>query len=211
MEKGIDLKRYFKRNKIYLWIFIGVAIVVFISGLVFINKFPEEKKYVSRSRFEIVNGEKTLYLYLGIVNKITTLDDVASVLRSNDVLVKTMEEEDVYRSLEDFRQDIDLYREGNSNVYNLEYIYTEGINGGSINLSIINNYLTVIESRMVPESKELFDVKVLDYPKSNIMDQRTYYRVLSVFLFSIFCGIIVVSVIEIIKRAVKKTKYNTSK
>lgn len=201
MDRQVNLIDSLKKYKKYLWIFIAVVLIVFISGLMFIKLLPVEEKFISSSKFEVINGENTYNLYLGVYHRITTFDDVASVLRSNEVLREVIKENDIIVDINEFRQNIDLYQESKY-VYILEFIHSDKREGEAVNLSIINNYLKIIESRMDNDNRELFDVKVLQDPISKIMDKRIVIKILAAFLFSIFCGIIISSGIIFIKRCI---------
>lgn len=201
MNQRIDLVDSFKKNKRYFWIFAASVLMVFICGLLLIRFLPIEEKYISSSRFEVINGENTYNLYLGVYHRITTLDDVASVLRSNEVLREVIKENNLDSDINDLRQDIDLYQESKY-VYVLEFIYLDKMKGDVINLSIISNYLKVIESRMDNDNRQLFDVKVLQRPISRVMDKRIALKVVAAFLFSIFCGIILNSGIIFINKCI---------
>lgn len=201
MDQQVNLIDSLKKYKRYLWIFIAVVLIVFIGGLMLVKLLPVEEKFVSSSKFEVINGENTYNLYLGVYHRITTFDDVASVLRSNEVLREVIKENDLIVDINEFRQNIDLYQEGKY-VYILEFIYPDKIEGEVINLSIINNYLKIIEGRMDNDNKQLFDVKVLQNPVSRVTSTRMVIKMLAAFLFSLFCGIIVVSGIIIIKKGV---------
>ena len=205
MDLKINLISSLKTYKKYIWVFIPVFLFVFIGGLVFIKLNPDETKYISSSKFEIINGDITLNLYRGVYHHITTFDDMASVLRSNEVLREVIKENDIDTGLDDFRQNIDLY-EDSKFVYILELIYPDKLEGEKINLSIINNYLEIIKSRLHPEHIELFDVKVLQNPVTRVMSSRIIYKIIAVFLFGIFCGIIIILGVEIIRRIKKINK-----
>ena len=194
MRREINLIDSFKRYRKYLWIFIGVFLVVFIGGILFINVIPGEEKYISSSKFEVINGENAINLYQGVYHRITTFRDVASTLRSNEVLREVIKDTGLAIDLDKLRQDIDLYQESKY-VYILEFVFSDKILGEETNLSIIDNYLEVIESRMDDDNRELFDVKVIQDPVSKMISSRRLYKTAAVFLFSIFCAIIVVSVI----------------
>ncbi|GAI01718.1 unnamed protein product, partial [marine sediment metagenome] len=58
------------------------------------------------------------------------------------------------------------------------FIHPDKIEGEAVNLSIINNYLKIIESRMDNDNKQLFDVKVLQNPVSRIMSTRIVIKML---------------------------------
>jgi len=215
MDRQVNLLDSLKKYKKYLWIFIAVVLIVFISGLMFIKLLPFEEKFISSSKFEVINGENTYNLYLGVYHRITTFDDVASVLRSNEVLREVIKENDIIVDINEFRQSINLYQESKY-VYILEFIYSDKREGEAVNLSIINNYLEIIESRMDNDNSGLFDVKVLQGPVSRVMDKRIAMKVLAAFLFSIFCGIIINSGIIFIKRcidsfSIKQKKRNEGK
>jgi len=202
MNHQINLIDSFRKYKRYLWIFIITVLLVFIGGSLLIKFLPGEEKYTSYSEFEVINGEITLNLYLGVYHRITAFEDVASVLRSNEVLREVIKENSLAIDIDEFRQDIDLYQES-EHIYNLELFDMDKEEGEVVNLSIINNYLKIIESRMDNDNKELFDVKVLQNPVSKIMDKRIAVKMLAAFLFSIFCGIILVSVIVFIKICIR--------
>lgn len=201
MDRQVNLIDLLKKYKKYLWIFIVIVLIVFISGLMFIKLLPVEEKFVSSSKFEVINGENTYNLYLGVYHRITTFDDVASVLRSNEALREVIKKNDLIVDINEFRQNIDLYQESKY-VYILEFIYPDKIEGEAVNLSIINNYLKIIESRMDNDNKQLFDVKVLQNPVSRIMSTRIVIKTLAAFLFSLFCGIIVCLGIIFTKRCI---------
>jgi len=208
MSQKIDLIDSFRRYKKYLWIFIGIFLVVFAGGIVFTEVYKGEERYISSSKFEVINGGDTFNLYQGVYHKITTFDDVASVLRSNEVLREVIRENNLITDINEFRQNIDLYQES-KNVYILEFVFSDKILSEKINLSIIDNYLEIIESRMDNDNKELFDVKVIQYPASKVANSRILYKVAAAFLFGMFCAIIIVSGIEIIKKGIIKAKPHT--
>jgi len=205
MKSEINLIESFGRYKKYVWVFILVFIVVFIAGAIFIKLHPEETKYISRSKFEIINGENILYLYQGVYRRITTFDDMASVLRSNEVLNEVVTANDIDTSLNEFRQNIDLY-ENSSNIYTLEFLYPDKSKGEEINLSLIDSYFNSIYTRLHPEHVDLFDVEVLQQPESRVISSRVVNKIVSVLLFSIFCGIMGIIIIEVIKRVTKRFK-----
>ncbi len=201
MNEQVNLIDSLKRYKRYLWIFIIVVLLVFIGGSLLIIFLPAEEKYISSSKFEVINGENTYNLYLGVYHKITTFDDVASVLRSNEVLREVIKENNLTININELRQSIDLYQES-EHIYTLEFISTNEKKGEEVNLSIINNYLETIESRMDNDNKQLFDIKILQDPISRIMDKRIAVKMLAAFLFSVFCGIILNSGIIFIKKCI---------
>ena len=203
MSGEIDLVKVIKDNRKVVWTCIAVFVTVLIAGIFLIRAFPVEKRYVSSSEFKIINGEESLNLYQGIYHRITTFDDVASVLRSNVVLNEVIEKNNIDILLKDFRQDIDLYETGEMS-FMLEFIYPDIVEGEKINLSLIQAYLEIIESRMDNDNKELFDIEILRYPDSREMDSRFIYKMIAVFLFGLFCVIIVVLITRVIKLVVKK-------
>ncbi|MBE3092215.1 MAG: hypothetical protein IMZ60_04875 [Actinobacteria bacterium] len=201
MNHQINLIDSLRKYKRYLWIFIAVVLLVFIGGLLLIKFLPVEEKFISSSKFEVVNGENTYNLYLGVYHRITAFEDVASVLRSNELLREVIKENNLTIDMNEFRQNIDLYQEA-EHIYTLELVNMDKEEGEAVNLSIINNYLKIIESRMDNDNRGLFDVKVLQDPVSKIMDKRIAIRMMAAFLFSIFCGIIINSGIIFIKRCI---------
>lgn len=203
MKNEIDLVKVIKNNRKIVWACIAVFIIVFITGIFLVRLLPEEMRYISSSEFEVINGEESLNLYQGVYHHITTFDDVASVLRSNEVLEKVIGENDIDILLKDFRQDIDLYEIGEM-TFRLELIYPDKIGGEIINLALVHTYLELIESRMDNDNKDLFDIEIVEYPGSREMGSRFIYRMIAVFLFGLFCVIIVVLITRLIKLVFKK-------
>ena len=79
-NSNLNLIIIFKKNKIHIWIFLAVFILVFSGSIFYIKTHPDKTMYISQSEFKVINGEKTLNLYLGTYNRITTIDDVATVV-----------------------------------------------------------------------------------------------------------------------------------
>ena len=209
MKDEIDLVKVIKNNRKIVWACIAVFITILIAGIFLIRVFPTEKNYISSSEFKIINGEESINLYQGVYHKITTFDDVASVLRSNEVLVEVIRENNIDIPLKDFRQDIDIYEIGDM-LFKLELIFPDKTKGEKINLSLIHAYLELIESRMDNDNKELFDIEILRHSDSREMGSRFIYKMIAVFLFGLFCVIIVVLITRVIKLVVKN-KYEEAK
>ncbi len=205
MKDEIDLVKVIKNNRKIVWACIAVFITILIAGIFLIRVFPTEKNYISSSEFKIINGEESINLYQGVYHKITTFDDVASVLRSNEVLVEVIRENNIDIPLKDFRQDIDIYEIGDM-LFKLELIYPDEVRGEKINLTLTGTYLEIIESRMDNDNKELFDVEILKYPDSREMGSRFIYRIIAVFLFGLFCVIIIILVTRIIRVVLRKRR-----
>jgi len=195
----------FKKNKIYIWIFLAVFIFVFAGSIFYIKTHPDKTMYVSQSEFEVVNGEETLNLYMGTYYRITTIDDVATVVRSNEVLGKVIEENELDISLALLRRNIDIY-EISEMKFILQVIWPDEKRSEKINASIVDNYFKEIENRMDNDNKALFDVKIIKAPESGILSQRTNYKILAAFIFGIFCGIIIDLIIQLLKRIVSKAR-----
>lgn len=205
MSGEIDLVKVIKNNRKIVWICIVVFIVVIIAGVFFVRVLPGDMKYISSSEFKVINGEESLNLYLGVYHRITTFNDVVSALRSNEVLVKVIEENNIITPLKDFRQNIDLYEIGDM-TFNLELIYSDRALGEKINLSLIHSYLDVIESRMDNDNKKIFDVEITGEPVSREMGSRNTYKMIAVFIFGLFCVIIIILITKIIRTFSRKQK-----
>jgi len=194
-----DLKKYLRKNRPYIWVFIAVFLVAQIGSALFVITRDQVKKFVASSQFEVINGDKTYNLYQGTYHKITTFDDVASVVRSNEVIREVIEENDIDKDLARVRESIDIYEVGDM-VFQLDLIWDDKDKAGPINTSIVKNYLKIIESRMDDDNSELFDVNITEQTDTYEMGSRLLVRILASFLFSIFCGIIIVLGIDLIKR-----------
>jgi len=210
MEQEINLLGLVKENKKIMCSILIIFLIIFLIGIFFLKNNPGVDKYISSLEFEIINGENTVNFYQGIYHRITTFDDVASVLRSNDVLKRVINENNLNVKVGDLRKNIDLYEIGN-NIYRLDFIYSNKNQGEKINISIIQNYLRVIESRMDNDNKALFDVQILKNPESAKVGSRFLYKIIAIFLFSLFCIIILLLILMIIKRVIVKGKYEKKK
>jgi capsular polysaccharide biosynthesis protein len=204
-NSNLNLIIIFKKNKIHIWIFLAVFILVSGGSIFYIKTHPDQTMYVSQSEFKVINGEKTLNLYLGTYNRITTIDDVATVLRSNEVLNKVIAENKFDVNLALLRQNIDIY-ETSEMQFILRLIWPDEKQGEKINASIVENYLIEIENRMDNDNKALFDVKMVQVPHSGVLGQRTNFKILAAFVFGIFCGIIINLIIQLLEKIVLKAR-----
>jgi len=204
-NSNLNLIIIFKKNKIHIWIFLAVFILVFSGSIFYIKTHPDKTMYISQSEFKVINGEKTLNLYLGTYNRITTIDDVATVVRSNEVLKKVIAENKFDINLALLRQSIDIY-ETSEMQFILQLIWSDEKQGEKINASIVENYLKEVENRMDNDNKALFDVKMVQVPDSGVLSQRTNFKILAAFVFGIFCGIIINLIIQLLEKIVLKAR-----
>lgn len=193
----IDIKKIIKSNKVFFFVFIYLIILTFIFFILYFNFRAEDKNYISESKFEVINGDKTLNLYQGTYHRITTYDDVATIIRSNQVLELVIFENNLNVELPIVRSSIDLYEVSNMK-FILKVTWPDSNQANKINLSLIKNYLKVIEDRMDNDNKSLFDVKILESPFSYYAGNRIYNKLLSAFLFSIFISTIIVLLLKFI-------------
>jgi capsular polysaccharide biosynthesis protein len=198
MKDEIDIKKSLKKNWLLVFICILIPILTTVAGFYIIRSIPREKKYISVSEFEVINGEESLNLYQGVYHRITTFEDVASVLRSNEVLEEVMRDNNIDITLREFRRSIDLYETGDM-VFRLEILHGDKENGEKVNLSVIENYLTIIESRMDNDNKALFDVKIVSSPVLHEASTGIFYKLFAAFLFGFFCVIIIILIVRLIR------------
>lgn len=194
-----DIKNYLKKNRLYVWVFIIVFLIAQAGSLVFVITREPARQYVASSWFEVINGDKTINLYRGTYHKITTFEDVASVIRSNEVIREVIRDNSLDSSIENIRENIDIYEVGEM-VFQLDLLWGQEEMAKTINRSIIEKYLSVIESRMDDDNSELFDVRIVGDVNTYPMGERTGARLFSSFLFSIFCGIIIILGIDFAKK-----------
>lgn len=194
-----DLKKYLKAHRLYIWVFLAVFLAVQVGSAVFVITREHEERFIATSWFEVINGDMTINLYQGTYHKITTFDDVASVVRSNEVIRQVLDQTSLDEPIERIRESIDMYEVGEM-VFQLDIIWPDEDQAKIINRSMIDNYLKVIEGRMDRDNSQLFDVRMLGDVSTIVMGKRLPAKLLSSFLFSIFCGIIIILGIDIIKK-----------